>query len=499
MEFKELGLAEELLRAIAEEGYVEPTPIQAKAIPLVLLGKDLMGAAQTGTGKTASFTLPLLHRMKAHANTSASPARHPIRALILTPTRELAVQVWESVRTYSRHLPLRSTVVYGGVDIDPQIRDLRAGVEILVATPGRLLDHVQQKTLQLGQVEFLVLDEADRMLDMGFIPDIKRILALLPARRQSLLFSATFSEDIRKLADGFMREPIMVEVARRNSVTETVTHALYRVPELRKRELLARLVVDRDLKQVLVFVRTRFGANRLAHQLVRDGIDSTAIHSNRTQAERTEALQAFKDGKVRVLVATDIAARGLDIDSLPCVINFELPHTPEDYVHRIGRTGRAGQSGEAISLVAPPEQELLERIEKLLKAKIEERVLAGFDGDARAGSRPPREEGREAGRSGGRPGAEGGRDRVREGTREPAREGSRGESSRPPREGMPVARPPRPAPRREEDPFFSKPYEPGEDASAVSRPAVQPTSPVRGAPARPVAALFRPPVTGPKR
>jgi ATP-dependent RNA helicase RhlE len=492
MEFKELGLAEELLRAIAEEGYVEPTPIQAKAIPLVLLGKDLMGAAQTGTGKTASFTLPLLHRMKAHANTSASPARHPIRALILTPTRELAVQVWESVRTYSKHLPLRSTVVYGGVDIQPQIQDLRAGVEILVATPGRLLDHVQQKTLQLGQVEFLVLDEADRMLDMGFIPDIKRILALLPARRQSLLFSATFSEDIRRLADDFMREPIMVEVARRNSVTETVTHALYRVPELRKRELLARLVLDRDLKQVLVFVRTRLGANRLANQLVRDGIDATAIHSNRTQAERTDALQAFKDGKVRVLVATDVAARGLDIDSLPCVINFELPHVPEDYVHRIGRTGRAGQSGEAISLVAPPEQELLERIEKLLKATIEERVLAGFDGEARpSAGRPPRDGGRDGSRDTSR---DAGRDAAREGRRE----GARSDTPRPPREGTSAARPPRPAPRREEDPFFSKPYEAGTPSDKPERPAPA-VSAVRGAAARPVAALFRPPVTGPKR
>ncbi len=492
MEFKELGLAEELLRAIAEEGYVEPTPIQAKAIPLVLLGKDLMGAAQTGTGKTASFTLPLLHRMKAHANTSASPARHPIRALILTPTRELAVQVWESVRTYSKHLPLRSTVVYGGVDIQPQIQDLRAGVEILVATPGRLLDHVQQKTLQLGQVEFLVLDEADRMLDMGFIPDIKRILALLPARRQSLLFSATFSEDIRRLADDFMREPIMVEVARRNSVTETVTHALYRVPELRKRELLARLVLDRDLKQVLVFVRTRLGANRLANQLVRDGIDATAIHSNRTQAERTDALQAFKDGKVRVLVATDVAARGLDIDSLPCVINFELPHVPEDYVHRIGRTGRAGQSGEAISLVAPPEQELLERIEKLLKATIEERVLAGFDGEARpSAGRPQRDGGRDGSRDTSR---DAGRDAAREGRRE----GARSDTPRPPREGTSAARPPRPAPRREEDPFFSKPYEAGTPSDKPERPAPA-VSAVRGAPARPVAALFRPPVTGPKR
>ena len=499
MEFKELGLAEELLRAIAEEGYVEPTPIQAKAIPHVLLGKDVMGAAQTGTGKTASFTLPLLHRMKAHASTSTSPARHPVRALILTPTRELAVQVWESVRTYSRHLPIRSTVVYGGVDIRPQITDLRAGVEVLVATPGRLLDHVQQKTVLLNQVEFLVLDEADRMLDMGFIPDIKRILALLPARRQSLLFSATFSEEIRKLADGFMREPIMVEVARRNSVTETVTHSMYRVPDARKRDLLARLVKDLDLKQVLVFVRTRFGANRLAHQLVRDGIDSTAIHSNRTQAERTEALQAFKDGKVRVLVATDIAARGIDIDHLPCVINYELPHVPEDYVHRIGRTGRAGATGDAISLVAPPEQELLERIEKLLKAKIEERQVSGFDVDAPAirhdGESPDRSS-RPSGRSSsGASRSAGGASRS-SGSSAGA---SRSTTERPSTPRTAGSSSPRP-PRREDDPFFSKPYEsktPAAEPVADAAPRAE-SGTARDIAKRPVAALFRPPVTATK-
>lgn len=379
MQFSELGLAEELLRAVADEGYKEPTPIQEKAIPPILLGKDVMGAAQTGTGKTAGFTLPLLHRLKPFANTSMSPARHPVRALILTPTRELAAQVFDSVRTYGRHIPLRSAVVFGGIDIDPQIKELRAGVEVLVATPGRLLDHVQQKTVQLNQVEILVLDEADRMLDMGFLPDLKRILALIPAKRQSLLFSATFSEEIRKLADGILSSPVLVEVARRNAITETVTHAVYRVPEARKRDLLAQLIAKRDLRQVLVFVRTRFGANRLAHQLVRDGIDATAIHSNRTQSERMEALAAFKEGKVRVLVATDIAARGLDIEQLPCVINYELPHTPEDYVHRIGRTGRAGQSGEAISLVCDSEREFLERIERLLKSKIAEQTLEGFD------------------------------------------------------------------------------------------------------------------------
>jgi ATP-dependent RNA helicase RhlE len=466
MQFQDLGLADELLRAVAEQGYTEPTPIQAKAIPPILLGKDVMGAAQTGTGKTAGFTLPLLQRLKHHANTSVSPARHPVRALILTPTRELAAQVFESVRTYGKHLPLRSTVVYGGVDMDPQTRDLRAGVEILVATPGRLLDHVQQKNVHLNQVEFLVLDEADRMLDMGFLPDIRRILSLLPAQRQSLLFSATFSEEIRKLADGLLKQPVLVEVARRNAVTETVSHAVYRVPEARKHDLLAALLTQRDLRQVLVFVRTRFGANRLAHQLVRDGINATAIHSNRTQAERMEALQAFKDGTVRVLVATDIAARGLDIEQLPCVINFELPNTPEDYVHRIGRTGRAGQSGEAISLVCDAEKEYLDRIEKLLKSKITEHTLEGFDLAHPHRARParhPRDE------------------------REP----------RPSRErSEPRGRAPAPSRPTARDPLFDQPYEAGErsgspaEKPAATKPAVSP----RGGPAKPqqVAALFRP-------
>ncbi len=487
MQFKDLGLAPEILRAIEEQGYTEPTPIQAKAIPLVLLGKDLMGAAQTGTGKTASFTLPLLERMRAHANTSMSPARHPVRALILTPTRELAAQVWESVRAYSKHLPLRSTVVFGGVDIAPQIRDLRAGVEILVATPGRLLDHVQQKTVALNMVEFLVLDEADRMLDMGFMPDIRRILALLPAKRQSLLFSATFSDEIRKLADTLLRDPVSIEVARRNSVTETVTHSVYRVPEPAKRELLARLVVERDMRQVLVFVRTRFGANRLAHQLVRDGINATAIHSNRTQAERMEALQDFKDGKVRVLVATDIAARGLDIDHLPSVINFELPHTPEDYVHRIGRTGRAGQSGEAISLVSRGEQELLDRIERLLKVEIPEKKLDGFDAEA-AASRHERSERPERSERGERPGR-GERDR---GDRVGRRSDSRPDDHRPPRAATPapVAR------KGTDDPLFAQPYEPGSGPSVAAKapssptPPVAPQSALRGRPQRPVAALL---------
>ena len=467
MQFSELGLCDELLRAVAEQGYTEPTPIQAKAIPAVLLGKDVMGAAQTGTGKTAGFTLPLLQRLKQHASTSVSPARHPVRALILTPTRELAAQVFESVRAYSKYIPLRSTVVFGGVDIAPQTRDLRAGVEILVATPGRLLDHVQQKTVSLNQVEFLVLDEADRMLDMGFMPDIKRILALLPAKRQSLLFSATFSDEIRRLADGLLKEPVTLEVARRNSVTETVTHAVYRTPDTRKRELLARLVIERDLKQVLVFVRTRLGASRLAHQLVKDGIDATAIHSNRTQQERMDALAGFKEGKVRVLVATDIAARGLDIEQLPSVINYELPHTPEDYVHRIGRTGRAGQSGEAISLVSDHEREYLERIERLLKAKIIEQTLEGFDPSVREAPRAHRHPGRE-------------------------REKDRGDRDRDhrERERAPRSHTPRPAPQPK-DPLFNQPYEP---SAAAAQP--KPAGPVSAKPGakRQVAALFLPPL-----
>jgi ATP-dependent RNA helicase RhlE len=368
--FAALGLMPELLRAVVEQGYTEPTPIQAKAIPPILQHRDVMGAAQTGTGKTAGFTLPLLQLLAPQANTSLSPARHPTRVLILTPTRELAAQVEESVRTYGKHLPLRSAVVFGGVDIDPQIKALHAGVEILVATPGRLLDHLHQKSVNLSRVEFLVLDEADRMLDMGFIPDIKRILAVLPAKRQNLLFSATFPEEVRRLAKELLHAPVTVEVAPRNAPADLVTHQVYLVPPLRKRALLVRLIRSREMRQALVFVRMKRDANRLARQLQHDGVDAKEIHSDRTQAERIQALDDFKQGKVPVLVATDIAARGLDIEELPFVINYELPHTPEDYVHRIGRTGRAGLPGEAISLVSPDETKFLEEIERLLKRKL---------------------------------------------------------------------------------------------------------------------------------
>jgi len=384
LRFEDLGLSPEILKAVHEAGYTEPTPIQQQAIPVVLQGLDLMGGAQTGTGKTAGFVLPMLQRLSRHASSSASPARHPVRALILTPTRELAMQVHESVRTYSKYVPLRSICTYGGVDIKPQIAELKEGREIVVATPGRLLDHVQQKSVHFSQVEIVVLDEADRMLDMGFIPDITRILALLPKARQSLLFSATFSDEIKKLADFMLKEPQLIEVAKRNTVSETITHRVYPVATDHKRHLLLHLLRDSGMTQVLVFVGTKFGASRLASWLERQGINADAIHGDKSQQQRTEALEAFKAGRARVLVATDVAARGLDIDDLPHVVNYELPHTAEDYVHRIGRTGRAGKKGDAISFFAPEEKQRLADIEKLIKFSIEQVVVSGFDTTAGA-------------------------------------------------------------------------------------------------------------------
>ncbi|MBI5658954.1 MAG: DEAD/DEAH box helicase [Nitrosomonadales bacterium] len=365
--FSSLNLDPQILRAVEEEGYTEPTPIQAQAIPHVLAGRDLMAMAQTGTGKTAAFTLPLLQRLLPHASTSASPARHPIRALILAPTRELAIQVEKSVETYSRHMLLRSTVVFGGVDIKSQKPALMKGVEILVATPGRLLDHVESKNLMLNQVQVLILDEADRMLDMGFMPDLKRILTLLPKQRQTLLFSATFSDDIKKLAHDFLVGPVTVEAERRNTAAENVKQSVLLVDQDDKQDVLAGLIRARGVSQVLVFTRTKLAAARLARSLDRSGIPTDAIHGDKSQLERIKALDAFKEGKIAVLVATDVAARGLDIDQLPLVVNYELPYTAEDYVHRIGRTGRAGASGEAISLVDGKEDRLLKEIEKLLK------------------------------------------------------------------------------------------------------------------------------------
>ncbi|OGA76329.1 MAG: RNA helicase [Betaproteobacteria bacterium RIFCSPLOWO2_12_FULL_65_14] len=383
------------MRAVADQGYTVPTPIQAQAIPVVLAGRDLIGAAQTGTGKTAGFTLPLLQRLAGKASGSYSPARHPVRALIVTPTRELAIQVEESVRTYGKYQKLKSTCIYGGVGIQPQIDALRGGIDVVVATPGRLLDHVQQKTIDLRQVEILVLDEADRMLDMGFIPDIRRILALVPATRQNLLFSATFPEEIRKLAASFMKDPVTVEVARRNTPAELVAQVAHPVASDKKRDLLAHLVKTNDWRQVLVFTRTKHGANRLAQQLERSGIEADAIHGNKSQNARTRALTRFKDNELRVLVATDIAARGLDIEALPHVVNYDMPHVAEDYVHRIGRTGRAGVEGEAVSLVSPEERPLMAAIEKLINRKIEHREVAGFEPGSASAPREAQEPRRE--------------------------------------------------------------------------------------------------------
>jgi ATP-dependent RNA helicase RhlE len=378
MSFDALGLSAELLRAVADQAYSEPTPIQRKAIPAILAGRDIMAGAQTGTGKTAGFTLPLLQRLSAVAH---NRVRRPIRCLILTPTRELAAQVELSVDTYGRYLPLRSAVVFGGVKINPQIETLRKGVDILVATPGRLLDHAGQGTLDLSRVEILVLDEADRMLDMGFIPDIRRILALLPRERQNLLFSATFSSEIKGLADRLLDAPALIQVARDNRAAELVTQVVHPVDRTRKRELLSYLIGSRNWRQVLVFTRTKHGANRLAQQLGRDGISAVAIHGNKSQGARTRALSDFKRGAVRVLVGTDIAARGLDIDQLPHVVNFELPQVAEDYVHRIGRTGRAGNEGEAVSLVCVDERALLMAIERLLRRALNKVMVPGYEPD----------------------------------------------------------------------------------------------------------------------
>jgi ATP-dependent RNA helicase RhlE len=378
MNFSDLGLAEPLVRAVLEQGYSTPTPIQAQAIPIVLKGGDLMGGAQTGTGKTAGFVLPMLHRLmasKPHAGTQ----RRVIRALILTPTRELAAQVEESVRHYGRHSGLSSMVMFGGVGMQPQVDKLRRGVDILVATPGRLLDHHGQRTLDLSHVEIFVLDEADRMLDMGFVHDIKKVLAVLPPKKQSLLFSATFSDEIKAIADRLLNQPALIEVARRNQTNDAITQKIHPVSRDLKKELLAHLIKSNDWHQVLVFTRMKHGANRLAEYLNKEDISAMAIHGNKSQSARTKALSEFKTGDLKVLVATDIAARGIDIDQLPHVVNFELPNVPEDYVHRIGRTGRAGSKGEAISLVCVDENGFLRDIERLTKNSIPQETVAGFE------------------------------------------------------------------------------------------------------------------------
>ena len=385
MPFHALGLAEPIVRAVKESGYTTPTPIQAQAIPAVLAGGDLLAGAQTGTGKTAGFTLPILHRL------AGAPARgraRPVRALILTPTRELAAQVEESVRTYGKYLKLRSAVIFGGVGINPQIKLLADGVDILVATPGRLLDHMGQGTVDLTGLEILVLDEADRMLDMGFIHDIRRVLKALPPKRQNLLFSATFSDEIKALAEGLLDAPAMIEVARRNSTVEVIAQKIHPVDRDRKHPLLAHLIKSQDWQQVLVFTRTKHGANRLVEQLGKEGITGMAIHGNKSQSARTRALAEFKDGNLQVLVATDIAARGIDIDQLPHVVNYDLPNVPEDYVHRIGRTGRAGASGEAVSLVCVDEHIMLKDIERLIKRTLPREVIPGFEPDPNARPHP---------------------------------------------------------------------------------------------------------------
>ena len=387
MSFANLGLSAELVRAVAEHGYTIPTPIQVQAIPAVLAGGDLLAGAQTGTGKTAGFVLPILQLLSTRAAPSAG-GRKPVRVLVLAPTRELAAQIEESVRVYGKYSKQSSTVVFGGIGIQPQIAHLRRGVDILVATPGRLLDLQQQRAVDLSHVEILVLDEADRMLDMGFIRDIKRILAFLPKRRQNLLFSATFSAEIKALADSLLNAPAMIEVARRNSTVEIINQKVHPVDRGRKRELLSHLIKANNWHQVLVFLRTKHGANRLAEQLNTDGITALAIHGNKSQGARTRALAEFKEGDLQVLCATDIAARGIDIDQLPHVVNYDLPNVPEDYVHRIGRTGRAGASGEAISLVCVDEHGFLRDIEKLIKRDIPQEVIVGFVPDPHAKAEP---------------------------------------------------------------------------------------------------------------
>jgi len=374
--FESLGLAAELVRAVADEGYTKPTPVQAESIPYILAGRDVLAGAQTGTGKTAGFTLPMLQRLAAQ---TPQDGRRAVRALVLTPTRELAAQVEESVRTYGRHMTLRSTMIFGGVGMQPQVSALRRGVDIVVATPGRLLDHLGQKTIDLSRVEILVLDEADRMLDMGFIHDIRKVLAVLPRKRQNLLFSATFSDEIRTLASRLLDDPAQVQVAPRNAESALVAQRVHPVDSGRKRALLAHLVSSGDWRQVLVFTRTKHGANRLAEQLCKDGIEAAAIHGNKSQGARTRALGNFKAGELRVLVATDLAARGLDIEQLPHVVNYELPNIPEHYVHRIGRTGRAGVTGEAISFVAAEEMGFLADIEKLMRRALPREVVPGFE------------------------------------------------------------------------------------------------------------------------
>jgi superfamily II DNA/RNA helicase len=467
--FDTLPLDDKLQRAVATQGYTSMTPIQAKAIPVVLAGRDVMGAAQTGTGKTAAFSLPLLHKMLKHENPSMSPARHPVRALVIAPTRELADQVAANIKGYAAQTKLRVAVVFGGVDMKPQTLELKAGVEVLVATPGRLLDHIEAKNCVLNQVEYVVLDEADRMLDIGFLPDLQRILSYLPKQRQTLLFSATFSPEIKRLAESYLQDPVLVEVARPNATASTVEQRFYSVAPDDKRRAVLKLLKERSLSQAIVFVNSKLGCARLARAFERDGLRTNALHGDKSQDERLKALDAFKRGDVDVLVATDVAARGLDIADLPAVFNFDVPFNAEDYVHRIGRTGRAGASGLAVTLVARDDARLVADIEKLIKKKIEIEPLELDDAP------PPRRDYY--------------RDRVRHDDAGESR-GPRSSSSRP----MPSYAPP----RASADPFFDKPYEPspaaGDEPAAWEKPAKAPAAP-RGLsayikPKKRVAALF---------
>ncbi|HSV68794.1 MAG TPA: DEAD/DEAH box helicase [Methylibium sp.] len=433
--FDTLALDPKLLRAVADSGYLMMTPIQAKAIPLVLAGRDVMGAAQTGTGKTAAFTLPLLQKMLKHETTSVSPARHPVRALVIAPTRELADQVANAVKTYAKHTQLRATVVFGGIDMKPQTAELKKGVEVLIATPGRLLDHIEAKNCSLNQVEYVVLDEADRMLDIGFLPDLQRILSYLPKTRQTLLFSATFSPEIKRLAQSYLQDPILVETARPNATASTVEQHFYRVEEDDKRAAVRQILRERSISQSIVFVNSKLGAARLARSFERDGLNTQALHGDKSQDERLKALAAFKAGTVDLLVATDVAARGLDIADLPAVFNFDVPFNAEDYVHRIGRTGRAGASGLAVTLVARDDARLVADIERLIKKKIE---IEPFELEDLRPRRPP-----------------------------PRREERRDDEERaaPPAAALrPSFPPPRRAPSAPADPFFSQPYEANADA-----------------------------------
>ncbi len=460
--FNTLPLDPKLLRAVAESGYTAMTPIQAKAIPIVLAGRNVMGAAQTGTGKTAAFTLPLLQKMLRHENASMSPARHPVRALVLAPTRELADQVADNVKKYAKYTQLRSTVVFGGIDMKPQTLVLKGGVEVLIATPGRLLDHIEAKNAVLNQVEYVVLDEADRMLDIGFLPDLQRILSYLPKERQTLLFSATFSPEIRRLANSYLQDPVLVEVARPNATATNVEQRFYSVTDDDKRAVVRQLLKQRELSQAIVFVNSKLGAARLARSFERDGLRTQALHGDKSQDERLKALAAFKAAEVDLLVATDVAARGLDITGLPAVFNFDVPFHAEDYIHRIGRTGRAGASGLAVTLVTRDDTRMVADIEKLIKKKIE---IEPFELEDERPLRAPR----------------------------PRRFEAEAETDDAPRAIEVVRRPepPRRAPVASRDPFFDKPYEePARDAPPAWEPAAKAGAPV--APRSPLSPNIRP-------